>query len=76
LNVASLLVDVTGVPVFDTFVAKGLLRMGQALRLLGTQMALTGLKPAMAHPLAQIGADLGEIKTYAAIQDVLVEYQR
>jgi rsbT co-antagonist protein RsbR len=71
-----LLVDVTGVPVFDTFVAKGLLRMGQALRLLGTQMALTGLKPATAQTLAQIGADLGGIKTYAAIQDALLEYQQ
>jgi anti-anti-sigma regulatory factor len=50
--------------------------MGQALQLLGTQMALTGLKPATAQTLAQIGADLGEIKTYAAIQDALVEYQR
>ena len=69
-------VDVTGVPVFDTFVAKGLLRMGQALRLLGTQMALTGLKPATAQTLAQIGADLGGIKTYGAIQDALLEYQR
>jgi rsbT co-antagonist protein RsbR len=71
-----LLVDVTGVPVFDTFTAKGIVRMGQALRLLGTQMALTGLKPATAQTLVQLGADLGGIKTYTAIQDALLEHQR
>jgi rsbT co-antagonist protein RsbR len=71
-----LLVDVTGVPVFDTIVAKGIVQMGQALRLLGTQMALTGLKAPTAQALVQLGADLGGIKTYAAIQDALLEYQR
>jgi rsbT co-antagonist protein RsbR len=71
-----LLVDVTGIPIFDTAVARGILRLGQALRLLGTRMALTGLKPATAHTLVQLEVNLGSIDTYARIQDALAEYQQ
>jgi anti-anti-sigma regulatory factor len=71
-----LLVDVTGVPILDTTVASAITRLGQALRLLGTQMAITGLKPAMAQTLAQLEVNLWNIKTYARIQDALSAYQR
>ena len=39
-------------------------------------MALTGLKPATAQTLVQLGADLRGIKTFAAIHDALLEHQR
>jgi rsbT co-antagonist protein RsbR len=71
-----LLVDVTGVLIFDTTIAKAITRLGQALRLLGTRMALTGLKPAMAQTLVQVEANLSGIKTYARIQDALSVYEQ
>jgi rsbT co-antagonist protein RsbR len=59
----SIIIDLTGVEVVDTGTADHLLKMVQAARLLGTQCLLTGLHPAVARTLAELGADLGDVAT-------------
>jgi anti-anti-sigma regulatory factor len=72
------LIDITGVPLVDTAIANGISGLGQAARLLGAQIILTGLRPATAQTLAGLGTDLSFAKTYATIQDALaqVEFNR
>jgi anti-anti-sigma regulatory factor len=65
------LIDITGVPVIDDLVATELVRLGQAIRLLGARVALTGLQPATAQALAGLDVDLGFVRTYATLQDAL-----
>jgi rsbT co-antagonist protein RsbR len=62
------ILDITGVPVVDTQVANGLIQAAQAVRLLGAQVILTGIRAEVAQTLVGLGADLSEIVTLANLQ--------
>lgn len=62
------ILDVTGVPAMDHEVANRLLRVAQALRLLGAQVALTGMQPAVARALTQLDVDMSAFVTKADLQ--------
>lgn len=59
------ILDVTGVPAVDTDVADGLLRVAQAVRLLGAEVALTGMQPGVARALVELGVDMSAFVTKA-----------
>ncbi len=63
------ILDVTGVPVVDTQVANTLLRSAQAVRLLGAEVLLTGIRPEVAQTIVGLGLDLSHIRTLATLQD-------
>ncbi|MDI1450634.1 PAS domain-containing protein [Polyangium sp. 6x1] len=62
------ILDVTGVPSVDNEVAEGLLRVAQAVRLLGAEVALTGMQPAVAQALVELGVDMSAFVTKADLQ--------
>lgn len=62
------ILDVTGVPAVDTDVADGLLRVAQAVRLLGAEVALTGMQPGVARALVELGVDMSAFVTKADLQ--------
>lgn len=62
------ILDITGVAVVDTQVANALLHAAQAVQLLGAQVVLTGIGPAMAQTLVHLGADLSGIVTQGSLQ--------
>jgi rsbT co-antagonist protein RsbR len=62
------ILDITGVQVVDTQVANALLRAAQAVRLLGTEVLLTGIRPEVAQTLVGLGLDLSGITTLASLQ--------
>jgi PAS domain S-box-containing protein len=62
------ILDITGVPLVDTQVAKSLLLAAQAVRLLGARMVLTGIRPEVAQTLVGLGVDLGDIVTQSTLQ--------
>ncbi|MDC3962589.1 STAS domain-containing protein [Polyangium jinanense] len=62
------IVDVTGVVAVNEQVASTLLRVAQAVRLLGTRMVLSGIGPEVARTLISIGADLSGIVTCSNLQ--------
>jgi anti-anti-sigma regulatory factor/HAMP domain-containing protein len=55
------ILDITGVPVVDRQVARGLLQVAQAVRLLGTELVITGIRPEVAQSLVGLGIDLNGI---------------
>ncbi|WP_437983010.1 AAA family ATPase [Sorangium sp. So ce117] len=57
------IVDVTGVKSVDTSVASRLMSLAQAVGLLGSKAILTGLRPAVAQSLVDLGVDLGSLET-------------
>ncbi len=63
------ILDITGVPVVDTQVASALVRTANAVRLLGTQVILTGIRAEVAQSLVDIGIDLRTIVTQSTLQD-------
>jgi anti-anti-sigma regulatory factor len=66
-----LMLDITGVPVVDTHVAQSLMRTLTAVRLLGAQVVLVGVRPEVAQAIVGLGIDLGAIPAYADLQSAL-----
>lgn len=62
------IVDITGVSVVDTQVANALVHTAQAVKLLGAEVVLTGIGPAMAQTLITLGTDLSGIVTHGTLQ--------
>jgi rsbT co-antagonist protein RsbR len=62
------ILDITGVPVVDTQVANALIRAAQAVKLLGAQVVLTGIRPEVAQTLVGLGTDLGGVTTRSSLQ--------
>lgn len=64
--------DITGVPIVDTHVAKVLLQATTAVRLLGAQVLLVGVRPEVAQTIVTLGIDLGMIETYPNLQEAVM----
>ena len=61
------LVDIMGVPTIDTQTAQHLIETISAVRLLGAQVVLTGVRPAIAQTLVHLGIDLSDITTRSSL---------
>ncbi len=57
------ILDITGVPVVDTAVARHLLETVAAARLLGAEVLIVGLSPRIALTLVHLGLDLAGVTT-------------
>jgi len=60
-------VDIMGVPTIDTQTAQHLIETISAVRLLGAQVVLTGVRPAIAQTLVHLGIDLSGILTRSSL---------
>jgi len=65
------ILDLTGVEVVDTGTASHLIKMIQAIRLLGTEGILTGIHPTIAQTIVALGVDLSHVAVYAKLRDAL-----
>ncbi len=52
------LIDITGVPVVDTMVAHHIIQAAEAVRLIGSQCILVGIRPEIAQTIVNLGIDL------------------
>jgi rsbT co-antagonist protein RsbR len=68
------IIDVTGIEVMDTATADHFLRMAKAVRLLGAECVLTGVRPAIAQTIVHMGVDLRELKTHRSLRDALARW--
>jgi PAS domain S-box-containing protein len=66
------LIDITGVPTIDTQTAQHLIDTISAVRLLGAQVILTGMRPAIAQTLVHLGVDLSGIMTRSSLAAGLI----
>lgn len=65
------IMDVTGVPEIDTSVAQAVLQTAAAVRLLGSQVVLVGVRPEVAQTLVTLGIDLKALSPYLDLQDAV-----
>ncbi|GAB4118028.1 MAG: hypothetical protein Fur005_25920 [Roseiflexaceae bacterium] len=68
---AWVLLDITGVPLVDTYVAAALLRTAQAASLLGANLILVGVRPEMAQSIVNLGIDLRGVRTQPTLAAAL-----
>jgi rsbT co-antagonist protein RsbR len=65
------ILDITGVPMVDTFVAQHLMKTALAVRLTGAECVISGIRPQIAQTIVHLGIDLGEITTRSTLSDAL-----
>ena len=66
------ILDILGVEAVDTAVANHLIKIVQASDLLGCKCVISGIAPAVAQSLAQLGIPLSDVTTRSTIRDALV----
>jgi rsbT co-antagonist protein RsbR len=69
-------IDLTGVAAMDSSIANHLVQTVEASRLLGASVIVTGLSPAIAQTLVNIGVDLGKMNTVGDLQGGIEEAER
>lgn len=65
-----LVLDVTGVPVIDTQVARGLMDVVQSVHLMGAKVTLVGIRPEVAQTIVGLGLNL-PVRTFSNLQSAL-----
>lgn len=65
------ILDITGVPTVDTLVAQYLLKTVTAIRLMGADCIISGVRPQIAQTIVHLGVDLQGITTKATLADAL-----
>lgn len=61
--------DISGVSAMDTAVANQLMKVTRATRLMGCETILSGISPAIARTLVELGINVGEVRTTATLRD-------
>jgi PAS domain S-box-containing protein len=61
------LIDITGVPAIDTQTAQHLIETIKAVRYVGAEVVLTGVRPAIAQTLVHLGIDLSNVATRSSL---------
>ncbi|WP_207946438.1 STAS domain-containing protein [Actinomadura sp. 7K507] len=69
-------IDITGVAAVDTQVAQHLLKTARAARLMGAECVISGIRPQIAHTIAALGIEFGDIVTKASLADALAHALR
>lgn len=65
------IIDITGVPTVDTLVAQHLLKTVTAIRLMGADCIISGIRPQIAQTIVHLGVDLRGVTTKANLADAL-----
>ncbi|MBD8847240.1 STAS domain-containing protein, partial [Priestia megaterium] len=65
--------DISGVQIVDTMIVNNLFNLVQALRLLGIETTLTGIRPEIAQTSVRLGIDFRKINTKATLEQALEE---
>lgn len=65
------IIDITGVPTVDTLVAQHLLKTVTAIRLMGADCIISGIRPQIAQTIVHLGIDLQSVTSKATLADAL-----
>jgi rsbT co-antagonist protein RsbR len=65
------IIDITGVPTVDTQTAQHLLKTVTAIRMMGADCIISGIRPQIAQTIVHLGIDLQGVTTKATLADAL-----
>jgi rsbT co-antagonist protein RsbR len=66
-----IIIDISGVDVVDTAVANHLIKITKASRLMGCESTISGVSPAIAQTIVELGIEVGTIHTAVTLRDAL-----
>ena len=67
------ILDISGVGMVDTAVANHLIKITRATKLMGCETTISGVSPAIAQTIVDLGIDVGEVRTTATMRDALAD---
>ena len=70
------IIDITGIEAMDTQATDHFLRMARAVKLLGSDCALSGIHPNVAQTIVHMGVDLSGVKSFRTLRDALQHHVR
>ena len=70
----TLVLDISGVAMVDTAVANHLIKITKAAVLMGCKAIISGISPAIAQTITELGIDLSSIHTTSTIESALREF--
>ena len=65
------ILDISGVGVVDTAVANHLIKVTKATKLMGCESIISGVSPAIAETMVELGIEVGHVRTTAKLMDAL-----
>jgi rsbT co-antagonist protein RsbR len=70
-KVEYLFIDLSGIPVLDSYVAKELWNVVYLMKTLGIQTAISGIQPEVAHSVIQFQTNFKSVPTYSTLKQAL-----
>jgi rsbT co-antagonist protein RsbR len=71
LELDYLFIDISGVAIMDTMVSHNIYQIINALKMMGVQSVLTGIRPEVAHTLGSLGITFDDLKTSSSLKQAL-----
>ncbi|WP_374054007.1 STAS domain-containing protein [Rossellomorea sp. FM04394] len=71
LELDYLFIDISGVAIMDTMVSHNIYQIINALKMMGVQSVLTGIRPEVAHTLGNLGITFDDLKTSSSLKQAL-----
>ncbi|MFC7783767.1 MULTISPECIES: STAS domain-containing protein [unclassified Rossellomorea] len=71
LELDYLFIDISGVAIMDTMVSHNIYQIINALKMMGVQSVLTGIRPEFAHTLGNLGITFDDLKTSSSLKQAL-----
>ena len=65
------ILDISGVPVVDTAVANHFIKLAKATKLMGCLCTMSGITPAVAQTIIELGIQIEEVNTTGTMKDAL-----
>ncbi|WP_170169023.1 STAS domain-containing protein [Mesobacillus subterraneus] len=75
-GISYFILDVSGVPIVDTMVASQLFQVINALKLLGVEAVITGIRPEIAQTMVSLGINFSTVKTYSSVKQAMAAYRK
>jgi rsbT co-antagonist protein RsbR len=70
-HATTMILDISGVAIVDTAVANHLIKVTKATQLMGCRSVISGLSPAIAQTMVELGINVGDIRTTSTLKDAL-----
>ena len=65
------ILDVMGVPIIDSAVAGYIVKVIKATKLMGCESIISGISPAVAQTMVNLGLDMGDVSSTSSLEDAL-----